>query len=719
MERKPGNKLGPYELISAIGKGGMGEVWKGRDTRLNRDVAIKFCSNRFSDRFLREARAIAALNHPNICTLHDIGADYLVMEYIEGAPPHGPVAPAEAVRLALGIASALEAAHEKNITHRDLKPANVLVTRSGLKLLDFGLALINSDSGVGIADAPTALSVAGAVMGTVAYMSPEQAQGKPADGRSDIFSFGLVLYELLSGHLAFAGNSAGETMAAIMRDEPAPLDAPPKLSEIVMRCLRKAPAARFQTMSELRAALEQVNAARADETPSIAVLPFANMSRDPDDEYFSDGLAEEILNLLARIPGLKVTARTSSFAFRGKEEDIIKIAEALRVRNILEGSVRRAGTRIRVTAQLINAADGYHRWSERYDRELTDVFAVQDEIAAAIAAALKVSLARAPAPEQRHQPDLSAWEAFLKGRHQISRSSPDAFTRAKEYFGQAIALDPQFAAPHAELGVYYLLLGAQGLRPARDVMPLAHDEARKALALDASEPRAHTALCGVAALYDYDWKQASEHFQLAIAAESVPFEVPLRCALYHLLPLGRFAEAVRQFDTVLQQDPLSVLFRSAFCLALVCAGQGDRAVMEAGKALEIDESLWMTHFGASLGYMSLEKFSEARDSAERAIRLAPWQAFLPGMLAGIMARCGETQQALQLLAKRRDTSAVGLAVYHFLVGNIDAALDHYGDAIEQREPFAAMFAAAVFLKPLRENSRWPALQRMMKLPFDV
>lgn len=221
MERKPGDQVGPCEIVSSIGKGGMGEVWKARDTRLNRDVAIKFCSSQFSDRFLREARAIAALNHPNICTLHDIGPDYLVMEYIEGIPPHGPLPTAEAVRLALGIAAALEAAHEKGITHRDLKPANVLVTRSGLKLLDFGLALVNYNSEVDMGDAPTALSVAGSVMGTVAYMSPEQAQGKLADARSDIFSFGLVLYELLSGRQAFAGNSAIETMAAIIREEPA------------------------------------------------------------------------------------------------------------------------------------------------------------------------------------------------------------------------------------------------------------------------------------------------------------------------------------------------------------------------------------------------------------------------------------------------------------------------------------------------------------------
>ena len=343
-----GTRLGPYEILAPIGAGGMGEVYKARDTRLERTVAIKVGAAKFSERFEREARSIAALNHPNICTLHDVGADYLVMEYVDGATVSGPMPVEQALKLAIQIAGALEEAHSKGILHRDLKPSNILVTAKGAaKLLDFGLAKLAVDS-----DATQ--TMAGALMGTPMYMAPEQAEGKAADRRSDVFSFGAVLYEMLAGRRAF------DSLAAVLRDSPKPLEAPAEGVRVVMRCLAKEPSDRFQTMADVKAALERISAQPAQRQPSIAVLPFANMSRDPDDEYFSDGLAEEIMNTLAHLPGLKVTARTSAFAFRGKEQDIRKIAEVLNVRTILEGSVRRSGSRIRVTAQLINAEDGYH-----------------------------------------------------------------------------------------------------------------------------------------------------------------------------------------------------------------------------------------------------------------------------------------------------------------------------------------------------------------------
>jgi serine/threonine protein kinase len=365
MPISPGDKLGPYEILASIGAGGMAEVWKARDSRLNRVVAIKRLKGQHGARFLQEAHAIAALNHPHICQIYDVGPDYLVMEYVEGEPLSGPLRAEEAVKLALQIAGALEEAHGRGILHRDLKPANILVTPKGAaKLLDFGLAKLMTEG-----DSSATQTIEGTILGTAAYMAPEQAEGKPLDERSDVFSFGAVLYEMLSGNRAFRGNSTATVLSAVLRDDPAPLQSPAELQRIVGKCLAKQPGDRFAGMAELRVALEQMSTKPPDQQPSIAVLPFANMSRDADDEYFSDGLAEEILNVLAHIPDLKVTARTSSFAFRGKELDVRKIAEALSVGTILEGSVRRAGSRIRVAAQLINAADGYHLWSERYDRD--------------------------------------------------------------------------------------------------------------------------------------------------------------------------------------------------------------------------------------------------------------------------------------------------------------------------------------------------------------
>ena len=448
MSLAAGTRLGPYEVLSALGSGGMGEVWKARDTRLDRIVAIKRLTGDHSQRFEIEARAVAALNHPHICQIYDVGPDYLVLEYVEGQPLRGPLPVEEAVRLALQIASALVEAHRHGILHRDLKPANILVTgRRGdgasadspdAKLLDFGLAKLTAT------DADVTRTMEGTVLGTAAYMSPEQAQGKPLDARSDIFSFGAVLYEMLSGTRAFAGHTAVQVLSAVLGNDPPPLpQAAIAVERMVRRCLAKNPADRFQTMEEVKVSLTGVSAKAGDLQPSIAVLPFANMSGDKEQEYFSDGLAEEIINRLTHISGLNVTARTSAFAFRGKEQDITKIAAALRVRTVLEGSVRRAGNRIRVAAQLINAEDGYHLWSERYDRELADVFAIQDEIAQAIAGALQLKLVGTLADPQ-HRPKLPAYDALLRGRHHLFKLSPETMTRARECFEEAVAFDPAY-----------------------------------------------------------------------------------------------------------------------------------------------------------------------------------------------------------------------------------------------------------------------------------
>jgi len=534
----------------------MGEVYRARDPRLNRDVAVKVSAAQFSERFEREAKAIAALNHSHICQVYDVGPNYLVMEFIEGDPLKGPLPLEKALEYARQIASALDAAHKKNITHRDLKPANILVTASGVKLLDFGLAKMATAPVPDGATQTMPLTEAGAIMGTAAYMSPEQAKGEEVDPRSDIFSFGVVLYEMLSGRRAFSRNSSIETMSAILRDEPVPLDAPANVSAIVNRCLRKSPTDRFETIGEVRAALEQAATKPAEKQPAIAVLSFANLSADKENEYFSDGLAEEILNLLAKIPGLKVIARTSSFAFRGKEQDITKIAEALRVQNILEGSVRKAGSRIRITAQLIHAADGTHLWSERYDRDMTDVFAIQDEIGQAISEALQVRLA-----PRATVVNIEAWQLCLKGEFHRLRFTPESLAKAKEYFEQALAIDPNYAHAYNRLALYYYMLGLLGIKPIGDMAPLAKAAAAKALTIDPTNSESDSALAVMAAAFDYDWKAAENHLRKATAAGAAA-RTHYLYAVYYLFPWEEYPKRWNEAGWRWSPTPLTPMIRT-------------------------------------------------------------------------------------------------------------------------------------------------------------
>ena len=695
MALTAGTRLGPYEILAPIGAGGMGEVWKATDTRLGRVVAIKVLNGAYSDRFEQEARAIAALNHPHICTLYDVGPDYLVMEYIEGSPLKGPQPVDEAVRLAAQIASALEAAHAKGILHRDLKPGNILVSAAGAKLLDFGLAKLTAD-----ADATRTIGTSG----TPVYMSPEQAEGKALDIRTDVFSFGAVLYELLSGRRAF------DSLGAVLRDEPAPLESP--VADIVKRCLSKQAAGRFHSMAEVKAALDQIAAKSAGgQQPSIAVLPFANMSRDADDEYFSDGLAEEIINALTQVSGLKVIARTSAFAFKGKNEDIRKIAEALGVSNVLEGSVRRAGNRLRVTAQLIHAADGTHLWSQRYDREMTDVFAVQDEIATAITASLEVRLVLPPAARQRYQPNLPAYEAYLKARHYWAKITPESLARSKEYYEQAIALDSNFALAYIGLADYFLLMAVgAGLIPAHESMQQVRTLAHKAIDIDSELPEAHAMLGIVAALYDYNWKEAELRFGRAISSEPGSPVVHSWCGNFFLQPTGQTEEAIKELERALQGDPLNPIFRVVLALVLMDASRYERASAECRRLLELDENLWYGYSLLAWSQVALGELADALSMAERGHSLAPWSAIAIGVIAAVLRLTGDARRAEELLGPLRNAPKTyaaprGPIIFHTLCNETDRAAAWAEEFIAQRDPYAPVWSRWL----LGSSARWPTL----------
>jgi eukaryotic-like serine/threonine-protein kinase len=727
MTLAPGAKLGPYEILAPIGSGGMGEVWKGLDTRLGRIVAIKKVKEQHSERFKRETRSIAALNHPNICQLFDIGPDYLVLEYVDGKPLSSPLPEKEAVRLAIQIATALEEAHQKGIIHRDLKPSNIMVTdRGSVKLLDFGLAkLYEQDTAT--STSPTAdmpATQAGAVLGTVAYMSPEQAQGQPVDARSDIFSFGLVLYEMLIGRRAFTGESTPEVMTALLRDEPPALKASPSVEKIVRQCLAKQPSGRYQRMSEVRTALEQVFGEKAtviatEPQPSIAVLPFTDMSPGKDNEWFGDGLAEEIINALTKISGLKVIARTSAFAFKGKQEDVRRIAEALSVTSILEGSVRKAGNRIRITAQLITAADGSHLWSERYDREMNDVFAIQDEISQAIAEKLRVGLSGDRALIKRHTENVEAYNLYLKGRYHFFTFTAEGLAKSLENYRGATELDPDYALAWSGLSETYWQLGRQGYMPPREANEQCQQSALQALELDEMLPEAHSMMAALR-VSEFDWKGAEGEYHRALELDSKSEQALTSYTHYYLLPMQRFEEAVAASRKVLAQNPLSPINHAVLGLMYFFLGQSDRGIEQIRHALEIDHNYYIAHFYLGISYVRVSKFDEGIRALEAASQLSDRSPYVQGYLGAAFAgigRIGEAQKILEELlelAKRTYVPPSSFALLYAALGEIENGFNWLEKAVDERDS-RIIYLLLMPSFPLRSHPRYHALLRKMNL----
>ncbi|MBN2320991.1 MAG: protein kinase [Acidobacteria bacterium] len=728
MPLSPGSKLGPYEIISAIGSGGMGDVWKARDTRLGRIVAIKKVKEQHSERFKQEARSIAALNHPNICQLHDIGEDYLVLEYVEGKPLSSPLPEQEAVRLAIQITTALEEAHQHGIIHRDLKPSNIMVTDKGsVKLLDFGLAKLYEQD-ASISSLPTAdfpATQAGAILGTVAYMSPEQAQGQPADVRSDIFSFGLVLYEVLSGERAFSCDSVSETIAALLRDEPAPLKTSPLLERIVKRCLEKNSSDRYQTMSQVKAALEKVveekkSKGSTEPQPSIAVLPFVNMSGDKEQEYFSDGLAEEIINALTQIQGLKVVARTSAFAFKGKEQDIRKIADILNVRTILEGSVRKSGNRIRITAQLINAMDGYHLWSERYDRDMTDVFVIQDEICQTIVDKLRVQLTADRPIIKQYTKNVDAHSLYLKGLYQLEKTTPESLYKCKEYFQQALEVDQNYSLAWYGLSWFYHNMGFLGYLVPGTAMTEAKQAVLKALGLDEMLPEARAMLARFRAC-EYDWEGAEHEFRRTL--ELAPNSVMARhdYATYVLMQTRRLDMAIDEIKKAVESDPLSSFLQTTLGTLYYFCRQWEPAVEYLQRALEFDPNFYTAYQFLGFTYLQVDKPDEGIAACEKAAKIlgqGQWALAIPGVA---YAKAGKIDEAhrflkeLQALAEKTYVSPSAFAWMYCSLGEIEKGIEWFEKAIDRHDWLIVTTYNFPIYDPLRSHPRYKALLRKMNL----
>ena len=693
----PDSSLGPYTVIKPIASGGMGHVYEAKDTRLGRRVAIKIVPGEFSARFLREARIVASLNHPHICTLYDIGPNYLVMELLEGRPLRGPLS-FEAVReYSLQIADALDAAHRQGIVHRDLKPENILLTPSGVKLLDFGLAKVMDTANLET-EALDQMTRAGTLLGTFPYMSPEQAEGRPVDARSDIFSFGTVLYELLTGLRPFRGVAFAATIASILRDEPRPLrdvrqDVPETVALVIARCLRKRPEERFQTAANLRSALAQARWDHAADSVSVAVLPFVNMNRDDDGEFFADGVAEDIISALAKLPGLRVVARSSSFQFKGRSVDYGEVRDKLKVSAIVEGSVRRAGQRIRVTAELINAVDGYQLWSDRYDRVMEDVFAIQDEISRAIAGKLEIKLSVGNVVANRTR-NIEAYNLYLRGRQQFFKRNPAAYRQAEEYYRRAVAEDSAFApslsglADCLSIGVFY------GSRDPAQAVPEARRLLEHALAMDPNMAETHTSL-GFLEVVLLNFADAEEHFlrshQLKPGhALTAWWNACLASAE------GRLEEARAMARQAVQLEPTIPMYLVAEGLLTLYSGLIPQAIDLMKQALEMDREMPLTL--ASLGEATAEsgRFEEGIELLRRAVPgMAPGGLWARGQLGHYLGRSGDrvgAQQVLdELLALRQTTfvAPVALAAVHAGLGEHDRAVEWLEQAA--REPGALHF----------------------------
>jgi len=747
----PGQKLGPYEVLQSLGAGGMGEVWKARDTRLDRTVAIKAMpADRTADpdrrrRFLQEARTASALSHPNIVTIYDLlehdGVQHIVMEHVAGRAldeliPNGGMRAPEALRLAVPIADALAAAHRLGIVHRDLKPSNVMVTEGGqVKVLDFGLAKFLR-SGSELTATVTALAehtMAGTVVGTAAYMSPEQAEGKPVDARSDIFSFGAMLYEMLTGRRAFRGDTPVSTMASVLRAEPDALPAaiPPDLERIVMRCLRKEPGRRYQQSVELKLALEDaadparsgtVSAVKAQ--PSLIVLPFSNLSPDRDNDYFADGLTEEILSALSAVSGLRIIARTSTFAARERELSLAQITEQMKVTHALEGSIRRSGNRIRVTTKLFTTSDQTQLWSDRFDRELRDIFDVQDEIARAVVDSLKVRLVTAPDEKLVDKPtsNIEAYNLLLRARHDMLKLDTRNVHKAEELLRQAVALDPKCVDAYALIASRLWTAAVMGLVPPCPALTEAADATRRALAVNPAHPLALAISGGVVGTLDWNWPETrrltAEGYRLAPYDADVALHYAYENARFY----GRYDEGIAALDRVAVRDPLCGNWPAFQCALAFHARDFAAAERFARAALDIDTRQLLAHW-ILCGMCALTgRPDQALESGAEAVRLSGGNDWVEGTYSLALASAGRRDAAVAIRDRLREASRTryvsGLALCTACVGagDLEGALDEADRVVEERSPNVFWLIDDPHLDALRPLPRFAALLARAGLP---
>ena len=802
MTLEPGTHLGRYELQAPLGAGGMGAVYRALDTRLNRAVAVKvllpqFATDaRFRERFEREARAVAALSHPNICAVYDVGetpvGSYLVMELLEGETLDAYLAthaldPATVIEFGLQVAAGLEAAHAKGIVHRDIKPANVFVANGrGLKITDFGLAMAapQAEPTSSAATAFGDITMPGSAVGTAAYMSPEQARGETVDARTDVFSLGIVLFQMATGRPAFSGATLATVFDAILNRTPPPASTlapqvPAALSNIIARALEKDPAKRYQRVADLRADLQRVSETANSPIPataapgheasvpsirerrtvavvavvatvlaslgvlvwhsqrastpqrstalppavrSLAVLPLDNLSGGSDNDYFSDGMTDELITALAGVRGWRVISRTSVMQYKHAQKPLPVIARELGVDAVVEGSIQQAANRVRITAKLVRAGtDEENLWAGSYDHDLHDVLDLENEVAKAIADGIKVTLTPQEQKrlEVRRPVDPELFQLFLKGRAAADAGTEDGLYKAVGYFGQALARNPDYAPAHAAMALAY-----EGLTPAfrapKEVLPKAREHAVRAIELDDSVSDAHAALANVMFLFDWDWTNAGREMERAIDLNPNSASAHEMYGNY-LAALNRKDQAIEELTLAHQLNPASMATYSSLLGALCTLREFDRAIAESRRAIELHPDFAFAHAWLGMSLLMKGDVAAAIPALEHA-RMLDDNVTTTHFLAMAQAAAGNKTAAeklasdLEHAASTRYTCAYEVASVHLRLGNTQKAMQWLRRGVDEQCDCLVWLKTEPWIDPLRVDPRYDELVKRVGFP---